>query len=67
MRALLNHAERVEKGLILLLRTTALLLIALHMYLQSLKRGRHKLVEKKTLTAVLTVMTALLNHAERSE
>jgi hypothetical protein len=32
MTALLNHAERVKKELIGVLKTTALMLLALHMY-----------------------------------
>jgi hypothetical protein len=64
--ALLNHAERAEKELLVVLRTVVML-IAFHTYLQCLKSGRHRLVKKKTLAAAVTVMTALLNHAESAE
>jgi hypothetical protein len=59
----LNHAEGAKKGAILVLKTTAVALITVCTYLRGPKRGRDQLVEKKNLTAVLTMMKTYLNHA----
>jgi hypothetical protein len=67
MKSLLNHTERAKEGATLILRTTAEVLVAVCKSVRRQKRGRETLLEKKTLTDIMTMMKSLLNHTERAK
>jgi hypothetical protein len=62
-RGFLNQIGSAKKGDTMLLR----MLIALSTHLLSLDKGISRLIEERRLTALVTAMTAIVNHEGRPE